>query len=80
MAGGLVWADVRRFLKNPGEVLERVRKQIGGAEELGGELEARREDLAKRLASRQTERWSGLCLSSPDMEARSSVHRRRLGK
>jgi chromosome segregation ATPase len=47
---------VRRFLKNPGEVLERVRKQIGGAEELGGELEAQREDLAKRLASRQAEK------------------------
>jgi site-specific DNA recombinase len=26
---GLVWADVRRFLKDPGEVLERVREQLG---------------------------------------------------
>ena len=58
----LVWADVRRFLENPGEVLERVREQMadsstGGSEApAGGELEARREDLAKRLASRHAEK------------------------
>ncbi len=51
----LVWTDVRRFLKNPGEVLEQVRKQLG-SEDDGGELEARREELAKRLASRQAEK------------------------
>jgi hypothetical protein len=37
----LVWSDVRRFLENPGEVLERLRQEheaAGGA----GELEARR--------------------------------------
>jgi site-specific DNA recombinase len=31
----LVWADVRSFLENPGEVLERVREQF--AEDRGGE-------------------------------------------
>ncbi|HZF58096.1 MAG TPA: recombinase family protein [Rubrobacter sp.] len=51
----LVWADVRRFLENPGEVLERVREQIGGQDD-GGELEARHKDLAGRLASRQPEK------------------------
>ncbi len=51
----LVWTDVWRFLKNPGEVLEQVRKQLG-SEDDGGELEARREELAKRLASRQAEK------------------------
>ena len=30
-----VWADVRRFLENPGEVLERVRKQIGSEDDTG---------------------------------------------
>jgi site-specific DNA recombinase len=51
----LVWTDVRRFLQDPGEVLERVRDQIGGAND-GEEIEARREDLAKRLAERQAEK------------------------
>jgi hypothetical protein len=52
---GLVWADVRRFLEDPGEVLERVREQLGsdGATE---ELEGRREELAKRLAIKQVEK------------------------
>jgi hypothetical protein len=50
-----VWTDVRRILQNPGEVLERVRDQIGGATD-GRELEARRKDLAKRLAGRQAEK------------------------
>ena len=43
---------MRHFLQNPGEVLERVREQIGGAND-GGDLEARQEDLAKRLTGRQ---------------------------
>jgi site-specific DNA recombinase len=50
----LVWTDVRRFLQNPGG-LERVRDQIEGTND-GAELEARREDLAKRLAGRQGEK------------------------
>jgi site-specific DNA recombinase len=52
---GLVWADIRRFLENPGEVLERVKQQIGSTDD-GGELEARHRDLSKRLASRQAEK------------------------
>jgi hypothetical protein len=28
----LVWQDVRYFLENPGEVLERVREQLKGGE------------------------------------------------
>lgn len=51
----LVWTDVRRFLENPGEVLGRVRAQIGGTDN-SGELEARHKDLAGRLASRQAEK------------------------
>jgi site-specific DNA recombinase len=52
----LVWSDVRRFLENPGEVLERVREQHSSGDETG-DLEARREDLAKRLAARQAEKY-----------------------
>lgn len=50
-----VWADVRRFLENPGEVLERVREQMG-SEDGAAELEARRADLEKRLAAKQAEK------------------------
>jgi site-specific DNA recombinase len=53
-----VWSDVRRFLENPGEVLERAKEGLsesGDAES----LEARRGDLAKRLAAKhkERERW-----------------------
>jgi site-specific DNA recombinase len=51
----LVWRDVRAFLENPGETLERVRGQLSGEDETG-ELEARHTDLTKRLAARQTEK------------------------
>jgi site-specific DNA recombinase len=50
-----VWADVRRFLDNPGEVLERVREQMG-TEDDAEEIEKRREDLEKRLAAKQAEK------------------------
>lgn len=52
MAGGDRLADIRRFLENPGEVLERVREQMG-SEDSAAELEARRADLEKRLATKQ---------------------------
>jgi site-specific DNA recombinase len=52
---GLVWGDVRRFLENPGETLERLRAQTNLAGDTG-ELEARRADLAKRLTAKQTEK------------------------
>jgi predicted nucleotidyltransferase len=51
----LVWADVRRFLKDPGEVLERVREQMVSDHATEG-LETRRDELAKRLAAKQAEK------------------------
>jgi hypothetical protein len=51
----LVWSDVRRFLANPGEVLYRVREQLDSGDD-AGDLKARRDDLAKRLATRQAEK------------------------
>jgi site-specific DNA recombinase len=51
----LVWSDVRSFLKNPGEVLERVRVEL--AEDAESEdLEERHASLARRLAAKQTEK------------------------
>ena len=51
----LVWADVRRFVENPGEVLERVREQLADGDE-SRELETRHADLTKRLAAKQAEK------------------------
>jgi site-specific DNA recombinase len=51
----LVWGDVRRYLHDPGEVLERVREQRDGGRR-SEELEARRDSLAKRLAAKQAEK------------------------
>jgi hypothetical protein len=50
-----VETDVRRFLEDPQEILERVREQVG-SEDNSAELEARRDELAKRLAARQAEK------------------------
>jgi site-specific DNA recombinase len=51
----LIWADVRTFLQNPGEVLQRVREQL--AEDTEGEdLEARHVSLTKRLAAKHEEK------------------------
>jgi site-specific DNA recombinase len=52
----LVWTDVKRFVTNPGEVLERVREQLGSEGDETKELSARRDDLAKRLASKHSEK------------------------
>jgi site-specific DNA recombinase len=51
----LVWSDVRRFLEDPGEILERLREQHDAADD-AEELEARRKELAKRLAAKQAEK------------------------
>jgi uncharacterized protein (DUF2267 family) len=51
----LVWQDVRSFLENPGEVLERVREQLEGGDR-ADELEERFSSLQKRLASKQAAR------------------------
>lgn len=56
----LVWADVRIFLEHPGEVLERVREQLGDERHDAVGLAARREDLAKRLAAKQSEYRTGM--------------------
>jgi hypothetical protein len=50
-----VWADVRRFLENPGDVLEQVKEQLSSEEE-AGELEAWRNDLGRRLAEKRSEK------------------------
>jgi len=52
---GLVWADVKRFLNDPGEVLERLRNEHDGEGDTE-ELEARKAELSKRLAARQAEK------------------------
>ena len=52
----LVWRDVRTFLENPGETLERVREQLAGDDGATEELEARLADLTKRLAAKQSEK------------------------
>src|SRR5215203_688095 len=51
----LVWADVKRFLEDPGEILERVREQRK-SDDTTEEITQRREDLAKRLAAKQSEK------------------------
>jgi hypothetical protein len=50
-----VWADVRWFLENPGEVLERVREQME-SDDASAELETRHADLTDRLAAKHKER------------------------
>ena len=52
---GLVWADVRQFLADPGATLARVRERQESGEATA-ELEVRRADLNKRLAATQEER------------------------
>ena len=50
---GMVWADVRAFLHNPGEVLERVREQGLGSGIDAAEAQARLDRLQQRLAERR---------------------------
>jgi hypothetical protein len=59
----LVWQDIRSFLANPGEVLERVREQLEGDDQ-EYELAERRESLQKRLASKHAVRETGPCHST----------------
>jgi site-specific DNA recombinase len=60
-----VWADVRQFLENPGEVLARVREQMESDDETA-ELEERHADLATRLAAKHKERDRWLHLYAQD--------------
>ena len=50
-----VWADVRQFLENPGEVLERAREQLG-EDDATDEPETRREELGRRLTAKHAEK------------------------
>lgn len=52
----LVWTDVRRFLRDPGEVLERVREQAAAEDEGDSDLKERHASLTKRLAAKQAEK------------------------
>ena len=51
----LVRSDVRRFLEDPGEVLERLREQHNAADD-AEEFQASRKELARRLAAKQAEK------------------------
>jgi site-specific DNA recombinase len=50
----LVWTDVRAFLANPGEVLERVRERTANEDD-HAELEERHDSLKRRLAEAEGE-------------------------
>jgi hypothetical protein len=52
----LVWADVRSFLENPGEVLQRAREQFAGGDGGGEDLEERHAALTRRLAAKRGEK------------------------
>jgi len=52
----LVWQDIRGFVENPGEVLERVKEQMEEQRTQTGELKERLASLAKRLATAQGEK------------------------
>jgi site-specific DNA recombinase len=51
----VVWTDIRGFLENPGEVLQRVRQEHASADD-AEELEARHTELAMRLTAKHQER------------------------
>jgi site-specific DNA recombinase len=51
----IVWADVKRFLSDPGEVLERVRAQLSD-DDACTELEVRRTSLRKKCAAAEEEK------------------------
>ena len=50
----LVWTDVRAFLANPGEILERVRERTANEDD-HAELEERHDSLKRRLAEAEGE-------------------------
>jgi site-specific DNA recombinase len=51
----LVWADLRSFLEDPGEVLQRVQEQLT-EDRAGNDLEERRTSLTRRLTAKQEEK------------------------
>ena len=70
-----VWADVRQFLKNPGEVLERVRSQMDSDDQTT-DLQERHGDLATRLAAKHKERdrWLHLYAQGHILEDELELH------
>jgi site-specific DNA recombinase len=52
----LVWQDIRGFVENPGEALERVKEQMEERHSHTDELEERLTSLTKRLATAQGEK------------------------
>jgi hypothetical protein len=70
-----VWADVRRFLENPGEVIERIQAQLESDDETA-ELEERHADLASRLAAkhRERDRWLHLYAQGHISEGELEIH------
>jgi hypothetical protein len=52
----LVWDDVRAFLEDPGEVLDRLRAEGFDTDASVDELEVRRDDLTKKLAAKNAEK------------------------
>src|SRR5215210_9491915 len=53
---GSVWEDVRAFLENPGEVLERLRSEGIDTDSSLDDLSTRRDDLNRRLAAKNAEK------------------------
>ena len=53
---GVVWEDVRAFLENPGEVLERLLSEGIDTDSSLDDLSTRREDLTRRLAAKNAEK------------------------
>jgi hypothetical protein len=51
-----VWADVRAFLEDPGEVLERLRSEEIDTDASSNDFKARRDDLTRRLAAKNAEK------------------------
>jgi hypothetical protein len=70
-----VWADVRDFLENPGEVIERVRAKMERDDQTA-ELEERHADLATRLAAKHKERdrWLHLYAQGHILEEELELH------
>jgi site-specific DNA recombinase len=70
-----VWADVRRFLEDPGEVLERIQAQMESDDETA-ELEERHADLSSRLAAKHKERdrWLHLYTQAHISEGELEIH------
>jgi hypothetical protein len=70
-----VWTDVRAFVENPGEVIERVRAQMERDEETA-QLEERYADLAARLAEKHKERdrWLHLYAQGHILEEELEIH------